>query len=89
MVVRHGGPLRTTDDHLEDWLVEALSERGGSATIIEVCKSVWDRHETDLHSSGDVFYTWQYDIRWAATRLRDDGILKAAEDSPRGVWELI
>ena len=88
MVVRHEDPLRTPDDHLEDWVVEALSERRGSATIIEVCKSVWDRHEGDLRSFGDVFYTWQYDIRWAAHRLRRREVLRSASLSPSGMWEL-
>src|SRR5438132_557153 len=31
MVVRHEDSLRTPDDHLEDWVVEALSDRRGSA----------------------------------------------------------
>jgi len=88
MVVRHEDPLRTPDDHLEHWVVEALSERRGSATLIEVCKSVWDRHETELRSFGDVFYTWQYDIRWAAHTLRLRGTLRSASLSPSGVWEL-
>jgi len=37
---------------------------------------------------GDLFYTWQYDMRWAATKLRRDGKLKAATRSPKGTWEL-
>jgi len=88
MVVRHEDPLRTPDDHLEEWVLEALSERRGSATIIDVCKSVWNRHEKDLRSFGDVFYTWQYDIRWAAHRLRRRGILRSASLSPSGLWEM-
>ncbi len=88
MVVRDDEQLRAPDDQLQDWVVDALSERGGSATIIEVCKSVWDRHEPDLRSLGDAFYTWQYDIRWAAHRLRRRGILRSASLSPSGVWEL-
>ncbi len=88
MVVGDEGQLRMPDDRLQDWVVEALSERGGSATIIDVCRSVWDRHERDLRSLGDAFYTWQYDIRWSAHRLRRLGRLRSASLSPAGVWEL-
>ena len=38
--------------------------------------------------SGDLFYTWRYDIRWAAQTLRDSGVLKPDHEVPRGVWQL-
>jgi hypothetical protein len=70
------------------WLEEALKARSGRGTIVELCREIWQRHETDLRTSGDLFYTWQYDVRWAAYRLRQSGVLKSNADSPRGVWEL-
>ncbi|MBN1546266.1 MAG: hypothetical protein JW902_06370 [Syntrophaceae bacterium] len=74
---------------LRDWLVEALkSKRGKGATIVEVCKYIWQKYEKDLRASGDLFYTWQYDVRWAATELRKTGKMKSAAISPQGVWEL-
>ena len=73
---------------LDGWIIEALRWLGGSATIVEMCKRVWERHQSDLQNSGELFYTWQYDIRWAANRLRRERKLKAAEVSPRGVWEI-
>jgi hypothetical protein len=48
---------------------------------VQVSREVWRQHESDLRNSGDLFYTWQYDIRWAAQRLRNDGVLAKA---PRG-----
>ena len=48
---------------------------------------IWEIHEKDL-SGTDLFYTWQYDYRWAATKLREKGTIKPAEDSPKGIWEL-
>jgi len=33
-----------------------------------------------------IFYSWQYDLRWAAHKLR--GVMLAADASPSGVWEL-
>ena len=53
-----------------------------------MCKHFWDTYEQDLRDSGNLFYTWQYDIRWAATELRKDGDMKPAEESRKGVWEL-
>jgi hypothetical protein len=52
---------------LPDVLYKAINDMGGKATIIEVCKYIWDHYQKDLENSGSLFYTWQYDIRWAAT----------------------
>lgn len=71
-----------------DWLVSALKAQNGSASIINICKHVWEVHEDDLRNAGDLFYSWQYDIRWAADYLRRTGILRSAELSPKGIWEL-
>jgi hypothetical protein len=76
-------------EQLQNWILEALNENKGSASLIEICKYVWDNYENELRDSGDLFYTWQYDIRWGATRLREKGKLAPASESPRGVWELI
>lgn len=73
---------------LADWLHETLKDLGGRGTIIDVCRHIWLNHEADLRKSGDLFFTWQYDVRWAATELRNDGIMKAKGESPKGVWEL-
>jgi hypothetical protein len=73
---------------LEEWVVEALHALGGSATVVDVSRRVWQRHEHDLRASGALFYTWQYDIRWAAHRLRRRRVLLPADASPSGTWEL-
>ena len=75
-------------DILKDWIVEALRQRGGSGTVVEVARTIWQMHEQDLRARGDLFYTWQYDVRWAATKLRHAGRIKPAKRSPAGVWEL-
>lgn len=76
-------------DDLPDMLESILIELGGSGTILEICKKFWADNEDELRASGDLFYTWQYDIRWAATTLRKAGIMKDAALSDSGVWELI
>ncbi len=73
---------------LRDWLLEALRANNGSAPIIEVCKYVWYNYEDELRKSSELFFTWQYDIRWTATQLRKEGVMRPAEISPQGIWEL-
>lgn len=74
---------------LKKWLVEAFENYNGIASIVEICKFVWERHENELKRSGDLFYTWQYDIRWAAYQLRKSRIMKSATESRKGIWELV
>jgi hypothetical protein len=73
---------------LDTWVRDALRDLGGRASIVEVAKTIWKQHETDLLSSGNLFFTWQYDMRWAANRLRRRGAMKAVAVSPSGIWEL-
>jgi hypothetical protein len=76
-------------EELEKLVKEALESAGGSANIVTVAKYIWNHYEEELQESGDLFYTWQYDIRWAANELRRKEIMKETESSPRGVWELV
>ncbi len=73
---------------LQDWIVESLRRRGGEAHHIQVARDVWERHEDELRRSGDLFYTWQYELRWAAKKLRDRGVLVPDDQTRRGVWSL-
>jgi len=73
---------------LQGWVMEAIESLGGGGTVVEVSREVWRRHEEDLREAGDLFYTWQYDIRWSAQALRDGGQLMSADQAPRGVWAL-
>ena len=77
-----------TKADLQDWLIAALDGVGGKAHHIKLAEKIWRSHEDDLRESGALFYTWQYDLRWAANRLRMRGVIKPADVSPRGVWEL-
>ncbi|TYP64018.1 hypothetical protein [Stutzerimonas stutzeri] len=73
---------------LEDWIIEALKQNGGSAKLLRVSEFIWRNHRDELERSIPLLYIWQYETRWAATRLRKKGLLKAAVVSPKGVWEL-
>ena len=73
---------------LDGWVHDALIALGGHGSIVDVCKYIWKNHERELRDSGDLFYKWQYDMRWAADHLRRAGIMKSATASPKGLWEL-
>ncbi len=71
---------------LVDWLYEALSGVGGRGRIPDLCRYIYEHHEHELRASGDLFYTWQYDVRWAGHKLRDAGKMI---HEPKGVWRLL
>jgi hypothetical protein len=75
-------------DAFRVFVVEALRSLGGSGSVLDVTKHVWQVHEQDLRQSGDLFFTWQYDVRWAAQHLRNSGYMKAAGGNRRPPWEL-
>ena len=68
--------------------MEALIELGGKGTLLDVAKIIWKNHKIDLENSGNLFYSWQYDYRWAATYLREKGVMKSVQESEKGIWEL-
>lgn len=69
---------------LQDWVIQALKAKGGTARIVEVAKHIWEHHERELKLSGDLFYTWQYDMRWACTKLRERKIVQPADTANPG-----
>jgi len=73
-------------DDLMPWILEALKANGGSATVLTVCKHIWAHHEPELRRAGDLFYSWQYDVRWRATKLRKNHKLRA--NKPSEPWRL-
>lgn len=77
-----------TRQDLNDWVLQALVDLGGKAKIVDVAKHIWTHHEEDLRGSGDLYYTWQYDMRWSAKRLRDQGKVASPDVLPKGVWAL-
>ncbi len=70
-------------------LVDALKFLKGKGTIVQVSKVIWENYNKELKSSGDIFYTWQYDIRWARHKLQKEGRLDTHMVNGRSIWELI
>ena len=77
-----------TKDDLKDWVIEALMACGGTAHHVKVAKHIWANHQADLEASGDLLYTWQYDMRWAADHLRREGKLLPKPKGDQGPWQL-
>ena len=80
--------MKWTRQDLIPVLTEALNAFGKRGTIVQVCEYIWKNYEQELRNSGDLFFTWQYDVRWAATVLRQQRKMKSADLSGKGVWEL-
>ena len=79
-----------TKKALVEWTLEILRDKGGSAHHVDIAKEIWLRHEDELRRSGDLFFTWQYDLRWAGKTLRDRGVVQPVTGAGRGdgVWRL-
>jgi len=90
-VVSAGGcdtRVMATKQDLENWIIEVLARGGGSLHHVRVAEAIWKGFEDELRSSGDLLYTWQYDLRWAAQRLRDSGVLAPMHGRRDGIWRL-
>ena len=77
-----------TRDHLKVWVYEAIQHHGGEARLLDVAKYIWHNHERELQDSGDLFFKWQYDMRWAANVLRHENKLLRPKDTKRGYWAI-
>jgi hypothetical protein len=77
-----------TKQDLPNLVLEALHHLGGSGTVVDVAREVWQRHESELRASGDLFFTWQYDLRWAAQELRNESRLAPTSRGAASRWAL-
>ena len=77
-----------TRDDLGTWVLDALKQYGGRAKLLDVSKHIWAAHESELRDSGDLFFKWQYEVRWAAQRLRNQGRRKPLHNDRSGLWEI-
>lgn len=77
---------KATREGLKSWVLEGLNANGGCASVPAIAKYIWDNYESDLRSSGDLFYTWQYAMRWAGQILQKEG--KILKNGPGRSWKL-
>src|SRR2546422_10416511 len=81
------GGFVLTRDALMPLVIDALNANGGCARVVDVPLHLWEHHENQLRESGDLLYTWQYDVRWAAQKLRNTRKLKAVHKDRSRPWE--
>jgi hypothetical protein len=75
--------------HLVQWVEDALRKLGGSARIVDVAREISRAHANDLEGAGDLNFTWQYDMRWAALKLSKAGRVALSNKAGQGRWALI
>lgn len=74
-----------TRDDLKIWVSDALNALGPS-TVPRIAQHIWENHEPELRTAGDLFYTWQYAMRWAGQILQNEG--KLSKNGPGRTWML-
>ena len=77
---------------IAELVTKALENLGGSAHIHDVSKELWSLlKKRGITEKDDIFYTWQYDMRWASHKLRNSGNLQKSNISnlPKGYWKKI
>lgn len=72
-----------TRNDLKSWVLDALTAQGPSK-VPRIAQHIWEHHEPELRSSGDLFYTWQYAMRWAGQVLQLEG--KIRKNGPDRTW---
>lgn len=67
--------MKLAKQDLQQLVLDALKRIGRPASVAEVAAEIWNANEHDLRASGELFYTWQYDMRWAAQKLQERGLI--------------
>lgn len=71
---------------MDKWVYEALVALGDEGTIVQIAKHIWNNHKDELESSEHLFFTWQYQMRWAGQRLAKSGKIKKGKEGIRAKW---
>jgi len=77
------------NEKLQQWVCEALKANDGKASIVEICKHIWSNHELDLKNDEQLFYTWQYQMRWAGQQLVKKNLIKKTKLGIKAEWVLL
>lgn len=75
-----------TNEDLKTWVIQALDDLGPSS-VPRIAEHIWKHHEPELRSSGDLFYTWQYAMRWAGQTLQMEG--KISKNGLGRTWKAV
>ncbi|MET0249309.1 MAG: hypothetical protein ABW164_06230 [Sphingobium sp.] len=73
-------------EKMQLWVIEALQAMDNEGPINNVAKHIWLNHELDLQQAGEHFFSWQYDMRWAAQKLIDKNKLGLRKNGAKSIW---
>lgn len=82
-------PRTLTREDLASWVQAALHKLGGTATLTDVNRVIWEEHRRDIEASEGLLYKWQYEVRWAASILRKRGVMMPSDRTDRDKWRLV
>lgn len=54
------------------WILEALTKEAPLDNLA-IAKALWSKHNNKIRSDERFTFTWQYDMRWALTDLKQKG----------------
>ena len=77
------------EENLIEWVYRAIKAHGGKATILQIAKYIWKNHEEDLRSSDELFYKWQYRMRWAGQKLQMQKRIRKTKKDGLGIWVIV
>ena len=85
---------KLSQDDLIPYIVEVLRKHGGRARKDEVDRELYERFQATFQQAwyqelvAQGIPRWQHNIAWAKERAKRKGLIKSAEESGRGYWEL-
>jgi hypothetical protein len=73
-----------TREDRKPWILVALIAIGGRATVVQVCRYLWQNHEMSCDALAIDSSLGSTKIRWAATKLRlSRSLLRQIDKAPR------
>ena len=73
---------------IEKMLIDALQYFGKPTLITDVNRYIWNKYENDIRMSDEMLYKWQYQLRWAFTNLKKDGVCDFNKQGQNSLWLL-
>ena len=68
--------MKTGRERTLPWVFEALKALGGTGKVIQVADYIWDNYSSEILRDKKMLLTWQYEMRWAVNKLRDQGVME-------------
>ena len=73
---------------VEPMLIDALKATNKPTLIVDVSKFIWNKYYDELKANDELFFKWQYQLRWAKDHLKSCGILATKKQGVYSLWYL-